>query len=137
MGTNFYVDADPTCDNPAHTERLHIGKSSGGWKFGFRAYPDRGLVSWEAWQAFLADDARRRPVFGMRPRGRTITDEYGTELTPAEFAGIVEAKQAADAWCRVAPSPDCIARGFGGMWSARAEEFHDPAGYDFHDGEFS
>lgn len=71
MTTAFYTDADPTCDNPAHTERVHVGTSAGGWKFLWHAYPadsvrPRGVPVLEArtqWEDWLAT--------------RTIEDEYG------------------------------------------------------------
>ena len=125
MGTNFYVDADATCDNPAHRESLHIGKSSAGWKFGFHGIPELGLTSWAAWQEFLV--------------GRQITDEYGTELTLAEFVSRVENRRVPSALsrpiCRVEPTPEEIRIGFGGQFSRHS--YHDADGFDFTDGEFS
>lgn len=129
MGTNFYVDADATCNNPAHTEQLHIGKSSGGWKFGHRGYPDLGLMSWEAWLQFLP--------------GRVIHDEYGREVSLPELRSIVENRVAprgrGQAICRIEPDAWERAVGFGDRWMPPdpEREFHDPAGNDFTIGEFS
>lgn len=133
MGTNFHTDADPTCNNPAHTDALHIGKSSAGWKFGFRAYDDRGLTSWAAWRAFL--------------KGREIRDEYGHTLTLDEFAERVTNRMIPAGeetpFCRVEPSPGCRALGYGGQWCPPEDtehgpmRFHDPEGFDFDRGEFS
>ena len=126
MGTNFYTTGDPTCDNPEHTATLHIGKSSGGWKFGFHAIPDLGLTSWEAWRTFLA--------------GRTITDEYGTRLSLAEFTKKVEERWTPEGLdrpiCRVSPTPEEIRRGFGPTYTSDPRYFHDPDNYDFCDGNF-
>lgn len=127
MGTNFYTVADPVCDNPAHTERLHIGKSSAGWKFGFRAYRDRDLVSWEAWRLFLV--------------GRPITDESGARIELAELVERVENRTTPRDLdrpiCRVTPTPEEVMVGFAGRWHPNDRDFHDPDGYDFYDGVFS
>lgn len=123
MGTNFYTDADATCNNPEHTETLHIGKSSGGWKFGFHAIDRLGLVSWAAWREFLRD--------------RPIRDEYGVTLTLDEFTARVTDRGDAP-WCRVAPSSECRANGYGGRWRPDPDhEFHDPEGFDFSRHDFS
>lgn len=144
MGTNFYVEGDPTCDNDAHTKSLHIGKSSLGWKFAFRTYDELGLTSWAAWQEFL----RRGPMGMLGRRERKITDEYDRTLTLAEFAERVTVRTSPGGigsteppWCRVTPSPECIARGFGGRWTPPEgdppDEFHDPEGFDFSRRSFS
>lgn len=126
MGTNYYVDADPTCNNPAHTTQLHIGKSSWGWEFGFRAYPDLSLASWAQWRVFL--------------QGRTIVDEYDETVTYAEFVAIVEDRRVPEGRdrlsCRVDPDAWTRDFGFGGRWRPDERTFHDPEGYDFYNGEF-
>lgn len=131
IGTNFYVSDEPTCDNPAHTRSLHIGKSSAGWKFGFHGIPDHDppLTSWAAWQEFLAD--------------RVIEDEYGQEYTLEEFRPRVEnrhiPKGLSRPICRVTPTEEEVQLGFGGRRPVRNSEieYHDPEGYDFYEGEFS
>lgn len=44
MGTNYYVHVPPacggTCGIHCKDEKIHLGKSSAGWAFAFRAYPD-------------------------------------------------------------------------------------------------
>lgn len=120
MGTNFYVDADSTCNNPEHAEVLHIGKRSGGWKFGFHAIPERGLTSWAAWQQFLA--------------GRTIRDEYGEEMSLVTFAAKVEATH--QPWGTLGTPPICRIEYLGTSIDPK-REYHDAEGYDFHEGEFS
>jgi hypothetical protein len=136
MGTNYYVEDDPTCNNPAHTLTLHIGKSSAGWVFGFRAYPEKGLISWAAWQAFL-----------LRPGGepRVIVDEYGREQKFEEFRDFVEAKQRSEGrppdksnYSRLAESTRRDPNLYGYYRPADPEvEWLDPEGYDFYAGEFS
>lgn len=131
MGTNFFVEADPTCNNPEHTKTLHIGKSSAGWKFGFHGIPELGLTSWDAWQTFL--------------ERRTITDEYGRAYTLDEFKVWAERHSRpgdppppAIGWiCRVEPTPEMINVGYSGRYSFDNGDYHDPQGYDFYDGEFS
>lgn len=52
MGTNYYVRSDdPDFEYPfglteqATDEGLHIGKSSMGWHFAMRVYPEQGIMS--------------------------------------------------------------------------------------------
>jgi hypothetical protein len=84
MGTNYYAKvpgcpvACPHCSIAA--ERLHIGKSSAGWRFCFRLYED-GPVSVSDWRVYLG-----RPDV-------TIIDEYGETWAPEKFWARVEAKQ--------------------------------------------
>lgn len=69
MGTNYYVQTPPcpsACAHCSDQEQLHLGKSSGGWRFLFRADPD-----WPRQQAFARWLARAAA-------GR-IEDEYGAE----------------------------------------------------------
>lgn len=40
MGTNYHWRDQP-CGHCGHYEEIHVGKSSGGWSFGFRACPHR------------------------------------------------------------------------------------------------
>lgn len=84
MGTNYYVKTErkgpcPTCGHEPDNEPLHIGKSSAGWKFLFAPYPELGLTSWAAWQAYLRD--------------KTIEDEYGQELSLDALQQLVLSKQ--------------------------------------------
>ena len=127
MGTNYYTPGDPTCDNPDHTSRLHIGKSSAGWKFGFHGIPDLGLTSWQAWREFLAD--------------RPVIDEYGQMVSLEDFTRIAERRRVGETErhliCRVEPTPEDIAIGFGGRRPPAGSDYHDSDGHDFNDGEFS
>jgi hypothetical protein len=119
VSTNYYAEGDATCNNPEHTELLHIGQSAGGWKFSFHGIPDRGLTSWAAWRDFLA--------------ARSITDEYDRPLTLDEFAEVVEKRWTPNGRieprCRVEHRNDL---GRGGQ-----EEYHDADGFDFYNGTFS
>ncbi len=71
MGTNYYAVRDRAPDQPGDPEldRLHIGKSSAGWPFNFRAHERLGLVDWPSWRRNLS-----RP--GIR-----IVNEYRDQLT--------------------------------------------------------
>ncbi|WP_101790997.1 hypothetical protein [Nonomuraea indica] len=51
MSVNYYA---VTPDTPEGDEGLHIGQHAGGWEFLFRAHPDLGLVSSEAWREYLS-----------------------------------------------------------------------------------
>lgn len=78
MGTNYYWISDegkcPRCGRSDNEEK-HIGKSSGGWCFSLRVYPDEGINTLEDWE--------ERFPFG------TIRDEYGDTLTPAKMSSCV------------------------------------------------
>lgn len=79
MSTNFeYVRQ---CEVTGEYSSLHLGKSSGGWRFLLRAHPTLGLTSFQALQDFFAKDPG------------TVLDEYGRERSPSEFVAFVEGKQ--------------------------------------------
>ena len=85
MGTNYYIveEEEETCVHCGHTEpaqEAHIGKASGGWKFLFDG--NRGLTdSFKKIQELIAENPDK------------IRDEYGKQILPKEFFGLVEAKQ--------------------------------------------
>ena len=123
MGTNFYASA--ACDHPCEhcqPERLHIGKRSGGWTFGFEAHDKLGLTTRKAWQAYL-----RQP-------GVAITDEYGQQYTPDEFDALVD--RAREPWGpnRIQPRRRGGWNDWTGTWDDR--RYRDPEGWDFWRGEF-
>jgi hypothetical protein len=78
MGTNYYLDIDvcSKCGRPS--ERLHIGKSSAGWRFLFQFIEDKARTPLE-WQSLIHNNR--------------IMDEYGDEMSEQEFWRMVEAKQ--------------------------------------------
>lgn len=49
MGTNYHWITDVCEHCKRGSEPLHIGKSSAGWAFSLRVYPDRSLVSLNDW----------------------------------------------------------------------------------------
>jgi hypothetical protein len=82
MGTNYYTRKKcECCGNVSEDNDLHIGKSSGGWKFLFAPYPNEGLTSWRAWRTYLANS--EAPIF----------DEYGEQHSFAALIALVESKQ--------------------------------------------
>jgi hypothetical protein len=80
MGTNYYLHE---CGNLI--ERLardgplvrHIGKSSGGWCFALRVYPDDGINSLTDWYHLLRRD------------NNVIKDEYDHEVSLEDLIEII------------------------------------------------
>ena len=71
MGTNYYL-----YKNDESTE-LHIGKSSSGWVFNLRVYPETGVRDLYDWiQIFLDDNS-------------TIRDEYGDLITTEKMLKVI------------------------------------------------
>jgi len=76
MGTNFYLlrDCCEHCGRPA--ERIHIGKSSGGWMFGLH-------VKQYEWETTPSNLEEWKELWSQP--GNRILDEYGERLTPQEM----------------------------------------------------
>lgn len=73
MGTNYYIATMARCgkcgEECGHElDRRHIGKSSMGWCFALRVYPEDGINSLDDWRPLI----ERAAVF----------DEYGGAVTP-------------------------------------------------------
>lgn len=84
MGTNYYtVGENKTCGECGAVKdvvkALHIGKSSGGWRFLFRGHQEEGLLTASAWWAYLET--------------RKIVDEYGKPVSLDELKKWVASKQ--------------------------------------------
>jgi hypothetical protein len=79
MGTNYYaVKKKPS----EYNNEIHIGKSSGGWRFLFQGYSDELTInSKEDWEKFLKNDEY------------VIMDEYGSRISYKDFFKLVEDKQ--------------------------------------------
>lgn len=75
MGTNYYVKKNH-CDSCDRYDTIHIGKSSYGWVFMFRAHEDIPLLSWKQWKEYL--------------KGSKIQDEYGAPVDYEWFVKFVE-----------------------------------------------
>ncbi len=84
MGTNYFVVADGALGE----QRLHVGKSSYGWRFLFEAHselPDGTKIT-------TAKDWRLA-INGLTGGGRCrLEDEYGHAIDPDEFWQMVEAR---------------------------------------------
>lgn len=115
MGTNYYVDEPPTCNNPAHSDTSHIGKHSGGWQFLFHSVPEKGLTSWGQWRAHL--------------KGKVIHDEYGRTVSLTRLTEIIEAAKG---------KRDHVAEAQNFAGGHYSDSYHrDHLGYNFHTGDFS
>ncbi len=110
MGTNYYVTPDVCAHCGRGDERLHIGKKSSGWAFIFEQYPDRGLTSWAAWKAFVAN--------------HPVMNEYGEPVPLADLTAIVGRPN--DGWTSET-APDSAY----GPGSREGHEFSDAEGYRF------
>ena len=79
MGTNYYL-RENLCEHCGRYETLHIGRSSAGWTFGFRGYPEgEGPRSAKEWRETM--------------KKGTIVDEYDREVTQDWFWMLVEGKK--------------------------------------------
>lgn len=113
MGTNYYVRTPPSPLGLFPGEEIHLGKSSAGWTFSFRAYPDPELspqhVTWPvrdfpSWHRLLSLGA--------------IFDEYGREVTAEDLLVKIEGKR-------------------GGHDALYGSDYRDPDGNRFTASEFS
>jgi hypothetical protein len=75
MSTNFYWVTDevpcPTCGHHKE-ERKHIGKSSGGWAFALRVYPEEGINCLQDWARVWEGKGH-------------VENEHGDRMTVAEM----------------------------------------------------
>jgi hypothetical protein len=77
MGTNYYLHKDycPCCGHPK--VEVHLGKSSGGWKFLFNK--TRQVYNYETFCNFL--------------KTGTIYDEYGNVRSEDYLLDLIQSKQ--------------------------------------------
>lgn len=110
MGCNYYAQTKPcpTCGNC--TTMKHIGKSSIGWKFLFRAYT-MSPTSYKEWLEYLSNP------------DVIIIDEYGREITFNSFKDLIECKQKED--------------GYENRFYEAGGFYYDNEGYRFGEREFS
>lgn len=81
MSTNYYVDDSPRFKS-TKKHRVHIGKNSVGWEFGFKAWTkdskfSKEIRSWKQWQEHIES-------IGY------VFDEYDNIWSAETFFGIVE-----------------------------------------------
>lgn len=122
MGTNYYATRGE--------ERLHIGKSSGGWCFSLHIIPEYGLDDLDDWMEHLS-----------RPDVR-IEDEYGRSLDIESMLEVIINRGRADRempnelWLRqnyAEPGPNGLVRHSLG----RGCSGHGEGTWDLVPGEFS
>lgn len=93
MGTNYYYKSKEPCQHTNKEtsedtcwdcfdtgfEMRHIGKSSVGWTFSFKAYPELGINSFQDYLEELID--------------KDIYNEYGEKIYLIEFYSLIKSKQ--------------------------------------------
>ena len=93
MGTNYYIRTQPSCggkcDQHCHGETIHLGKSSVGWAFSFRAYPEPSPFENEVVTWPVNDYASWLRLLDLGP----VYDEYSREVTREELLAKIEAKR--------------------------------------------
>jgi len=123
MGTNYYHRTN-ICEHCDRYDESHIGKSSGGWTFGFHGEREQNpdynplgqvIASFTDWKERLK-------------KGK-IFDEYGDEISLEDFVKLVESKRDAKynhtEYCKT-------------EYSSRADmNWLDDEGNSFAEGEFS
>lgn len=77
MGTNYYLERDVCTHCGRGDGPRHIGKSSVGWCFALRIYPDEGINDLPDWEPLLTAPTAR------------IRDEYGREVTGADMLSVI------------------------------------------------
>jgi hypothetical protein len=88
MGTNYYLMTDvcPHCGRSE--EKVHIGKSSAGWSFSFRAYKaECGTLMHDGVSITTTQDWRDILSGGL------IMDEYDREISESDFWMMVYKKR--------------------------------------------
>lgn len=78
MGTNYYLRTKPCKICGSVKKELHIGKSSCGWQFLFRAYPEENIFSYKQWLQEISDP------------NKEVVNEYGNIISIDEFRDCVE-----------------------------------------------
>lgn len=134
MGTNYYLAAPHLADHFDDGERgVHIGKSSAGWKFGWRGHPALGIKSKDDWFHLFRNcgDAM-------------IVDEYRAMVTFSQFEDIcddeIRQMRRDDALARVGkPGEPLLARleaHHGNNYTIYPGYYADEQGCEFLDVEF-
>jgi hypothetical protein len=84
MGTNYYY-----IDRDNEMTRRHLGKSSVGWAYALRVWPEAGLMDLDSWVSY------------MERGGGCIYDEYKRKHTLDEWLSVVR-----DRWFTKDEFPD-------------------------------
>ena len=95
MGTNYYWHETARCPHcgQATSEKKHIGKSSAGWCFSLRVYPDEGIHDLPDWEERFDVD------------GSYIQDEYHDIISSQEMMEIITERSAFREWDEVRTIP--------------------------------
>jgi hypothetical protein len=122
MGTNYYVTKE--------SFRMHFGKSSGGWCFLLRIYPDRGIHNLSDWYRYIASEAYE------------IKDEYGTRVDFEDLMSIVMDRKRPFNRAFSKKDFDCnyAVAGPNNLLRSKIDEFcvgHGTGTWDLMNGEFS
>ena|SRR3990167_10738072 len=82
MGTNYYVMPEKPCclECGREFDKLHIGKSSAGWHFSLRVYPENGINNLQDWIKFL--------------EFKKIYNEYGEMVSLEDFLEVITNRKA-------------------------------------------
>lgn len=107
MGTNYYHEKI-LCEHCGNTERLHVGKSSFGWCFALRVYPDLGIIDLPDW------DARAEA-------GGRFVDEYGRPISWPDLHAEIAERPAGSRRDKI-DGDHCIGHG-DGPWDLIVGEF--------------
>jgi hypothetical protein len=79
---NYYFYPKKVCHTCGRQDQnLHIGKSSAGWKFCFRSYPEESINSYSDWLQLLEDP------------NSEIRDELDTIIPLEELKELIESTQ--------------------------------------------
>lgn len=131
MGTNYYWHKTPPCATCGHqTEGLHIGKSSGGWVFSLRVYPDDEIATLTDWQRRWSQP------------GSEIRNEYGELISPEQMLSDITKRDwpKERQWDERALVANHAVRGPNGLVRHRVGSLcigHGPGTYDYMLGDFS
>ncbi|HEV2451629.1 MAG TPA: hypothetical protein VGS62_06865 [Streptosporangiaceae bacterium] len=113
MGTNYYVRPTGACETRC-SNWVHLGKSSIGWAFTFRAYPNPDWQGPDAVTWPVTDFASWRRLLDLG----LIYDEYGQPQLLEDFLKFIETKR-------------------GELNTLHGDDFLDDAGNRFCSAEFS
>jgi hypothetical protein len=117
VGTNYYLKTRSPCQHCGSPllstgQGLHVGKSSGGWRFSLRIYPKDEL----ALDFIIREFVDWLPLF----RAHGVVDEYGRDVTVDEMvACITRSEHPAKEDLRahdIGPSRLCVGRGAEGAY---------------------
>lgn len=87
MGTNYYLHQKPACECCGRPfERLHIGKSSGGWCFSLHVMPEDDINTLDDW------------IKLWQQPGAYVLDKYGERVPLDQMLEIVTNRQRDTNW---------------------------------------